>query len=459
MLGLTIAIIGALFILSYVIFDKDLLAPPTAVALVFLFASFCTFYNEERWGLEFSPKTTGLIVTAIIATMIGGYLGVLLSNLPRTGVFALSHDVEKPQEISVNALKTIVVIAFQIVAMLLIFSHIRRLTGYSNWILAVARYRTLTGRLADPNDPSLRVPFLTRNMVEVSRMLGVVYAYIIGNNLVAAKKKISLNWIPPILYSLTTFMQGDRSNMIRLWVVVLVVAYTIHRRSVGWKKSRETRKVVRGMAISIVVLGVIFSAVRHLAGKKNDWDMLYYVTFYAGSPIAVLDQFWRNPLPKPEIWGRKTFFYTNQSLTALFGWPGRYNYYSEFMTSPTGESVGNAPTALRDPYVEFGFWGFVLIMIFFGVIYMLLYCKCRERSGNSPIDFRLLLYSFIAYVFLMYFYASFNDYLSHVFIKYMIELLLIRWALVGWHFKRHISFTFGKSRSSPVPVQRPRSDS
>ncbi len=459
MLGLTIAIIGALFILSYVIFDKDLLAPPTAVALTFLFASFCTFYNEERWGLEFSPKSLGLIAAGIIATMIGGYLGVLLSNFPRTGVFALSHDVEKPREIYVSAIKTFVVIAFQIVTMLMVLAHIRRLIGYSSWVLTVTRYRALTGRLADANDASLRIPFLTRNMLQFSRLLGVVYAYIIGNNLVASKKKVSLNWIPPILYSLTTFMQGDRSNMIRLWVVVLVVAYTIHRRAVGWKKTRETRKVIRGMAISIFALGVVFVVVRQFVGRTSTKDPFYYLTFYAGAPIAVLNQVWEAPIVKPAIFGQRIFYYLNQSTTALFGWPGRYNFYYDFMSSPNGTSIGNAPTTFRPAYVEFGPVGFFLFMVAAGAFFTFLYCKCRKKKGTNPIDFRLLIYSFIAYVFLMYFYSTFFDFLTHVFFKYMIELFLIRWALVGWQFKRRVTFTFGKSRTSPVPVERPRGDS
>jgi len=453
MLALTIVVIGFLFIVSYLIFDKDLLAPPTAVALVFLFGAFCTFYNEKRWGLEFSPKSMGLIASGIIATMIGGLIGVYLSSFPKIKTYRLSHKTTEAQEIYVNALKTFVVILFQTVTLYLIFSHIRRLTGYSSWITAVARYRVLTGRLADLNDTSIRMPFLLRNMAEASRMIGVVYAYIIGNNLIASKKKLSLNWIPVILYSLTTFVQGDRSNMIRLWVVALVVAYTIHRRSVGWKVSKETRKIIRGMAVSIIFMGILFASLRQIVGRSSTEDPLYYVTFYAGTPIAVLNQVWESPISRPDVFGQRILFYFNQSTTALFGWPGSYNFYYDFFRSPNGTSIGNAPTAFRPAYVEFGFLGFFLFMAAVGAFYMILYCKCREKCGSNPIDFRLLVYSFIAYVFLMYFYSTFFDFLSHKLIKYLIELRLICWALVDWQFKGRmgrIKFVFGK-RGVPQP--------
>lgn len=435
MLLLTIGIISVLFIISYLIFDKDILAPPTAVALVFLFGCFCCFYNEEKWGLEFSWKSTALIASGIIATMAGSFIGVCLSNFPKLGVFCFSHESSKSDEIYVSPKKTAVIIVFQLVSIFLLFSHIRRLTGFSNWMLAVARYRALTGRLADVNDLSIRMPILTKNLVQFSKMIAVVYAYILGNNLVVSKKIISLYWLPVILYTIATFMQGDRSNMIRLWVVALVTSYTIHKRSVGWRSSRETKKIIRNIALSIVAIGVIFIGFREVVGRRTDKDPLYYVTFYAGSPTAVLNQLWENPITKPDVFGQRILYYFNQSTTALFGWPGKYNFYYDFKMSPNGTNIGNAPTFFRPAYVEFGAAGYIFFLILAGAFFTFLYCKCRRKSGTSPIDFRLLIYSYIAYIFLMYFYSTFFDCLTHVFIKYMIELLIIRWALVGMPFK------------------------
>lgn len=448
MLAATIVVVFILFILSYLVFDKDMLAPPTAVALVFLFGTLCAFYNEKRWGLEFSINSLGLISAGIIATMIGGIIGVLLLSFfkSRSLSSSFSHEVTEAEEIIVSPLKTLFIIAFQAVALNMVILHIRNITGVSNPLDAVSVYRALTTSEQAVEDLSLRMSILTRNMVQFSNMIGVVYAYIVGNNMVASKKKVSINWIPVILYSITTFMQGDRSNMIRLWVVVLVVAYTIHRRTVGWRSGRETRKVIRYIALSAVFMGALFAGVRELVGRTSDKDLFYYVTFYAGSPIAVLDQLWKAPIVKPDIFGQRILFYFNQSTTALFGWPGKYNFYYDFMRSPSGEGIGNAPTAFRPAYVEFGPIGFFLFFIAMGAFFTILYCKCRDKKGNKSIDFRLLMYAYIAYVFLMYFYSTFFDFLSHVMIKYMIELLLIRWFLVGWDFKRRITFTMGRKK-------------
>ena len=235
--------------------------------------------------------------------------------------------------------------------------------------------------------------------------------------------------------------------MIREWVVVLVVAYTVHKRSVGWKNNRETKKIIRRIALSVVILGALFSGVRELVGRTTEMDPLSYVTFYAGSPMAVLNQMWEAPIVKPDVFGEKILFYLNQSTTALFGFPGLYNFYSDFVHSPNGASIGNASTVFRLAYVEFGPIGFFLMLATFGAFFTLLYCKCRNKQGNSPIDFRLMMYSYIAYVFLMYFYSAFFDFISHVYIKFMIELLLIRWFLVGWDIKQRVAIRIGRKTS------------
>lgn len=449
MLILTIAVVTILFIISFLLFDRDWLAPPTVVAMVFLFGCLCCLYNDPKWELNFSINSLGLISSGIIATMIGGFLGVLLSNFPKIGSYSFIHEKREPEEVFVSPIKTFTVILFQLIALALVLSHIRNLTGISNIMSATARYRELTGRLADVDDLSIRMPVLTKNIVQISKLVSVVYAYIIGNNLVATKKKLSINWIPVILYTITTFVQGDRSNMIRLWIVLLVTGYTIHRRSVGWRKSRKTKKIIRIIVLSVIGMGAIFVGFREIVGRTSDMDPLYYVTFYAGSPIAVLNQLWEAPITRPDVFGQRTLFYLNESTTYLFGWPGRYNFYYPFFQSSNGTFIGNAPTVFRPAYVEFGFIGFFLIMMAFGCFFTLLYCKCRVKRGNSSIDVHLLIYAYIAYVFFMYFYSTFFDFLSHVFIKYIIEFLIICWALVGWQFKHRVHFVLRHNRQRP----------
>ena len=62
MLLLTIGIVSALFIISFLIFDKDLLAPPTVVALVFLFGCFCVGDDMDLQLVFLSGEVQGLVI-------------------------------------------------------------------------------------------------------------------------------------------------------------------------------------------------------------------------------------------------------------------------------------------------------------------------------------------------------------------------------------------------------------
>ncbi|MBR0143807.1 MAG: oligosaccharide repeat unit polymerase [Clostridia bacterium] len=449
MLLITIGVVFLLFVVSYLIFDKDLLAPPTVVALTFLFGCLCCLYNENTWGLNFSLDSMELISAGIVATMLGGIVGVILSNRPKLTTYSFFHGISKPEEIEVHPLKTWIVIAFQLVTVVLVFNHICRVTGYSSWGLAVAKYKLITGYQADVNDTSTYMSFLTRNMNEASRLIAFVYAYIIGNNLVASKKKISINWIPVVVYTILSFMQGGRANLVRLWLVVLITAYTVHKRSVGWVNNKATKRVIRIIALSVIAVGILFSGVRGIVGRTADSNLLDYVTFYAGSPIAVLNQVWEAPVTQPAVFGERILYYFNQTTRVLFGVPERYTFYYRYMQSPNGSHIGNAPTAFRPAFVEFGPVGFLLFFIACGAFFTYLYCKCRQKRGNSSFDFRLLVYSYISYTFMMYFYSTFFDFLSHLFIKYLIEMYLIKWFLVGWQIKPDIRVLVSKrTRSS-----------
>lgn len=440
MLILLIVILIILLQFSFFIFDRDILAPGTVVPLVFLFGSCCTLSNAKIWGLNFSGQTTGLVAAGVGAFIIGGVIGVFLSNMLKGKLyFRFIHERSEVTPIYIGTGKTVLIIFFQIVTLVMLFKHVRQASGYSNWILAVTKYRILS--ISFPPDPSVEMSFLLSNMVEACFAIGMIYSYIVGNNLVSHKKQQMLNWIPILLSVMMTFMQGDRSNMIRLWLVILITAYTLHKRSMAWKSRKETRKIMRGIVISVIAVGAIFSVFRGIVGRGTDGDPLYHLTFYAGCPLAAFDQFLKHPIPPSNIWGKETFYYTNVSFNVLFGRPERYNFYKDFIQSPNGTWVGNVYTALRPPYYDFGFWGMLLIMFIMGAFFTYLYCKIRKKKGTNPIDFRLLLYDYIAYTFFLYFYNCYNAFISHTFIELCVELLILRWFLVKCHFKfRAVNF-------------------
>ena len=428
MLLLTVAIILALSVLSYILFDKDWLAPPTIVCLTFLFGSLCTIYNEEKWGLQFSGETTWTIFIGLFSFMVGGIIAIVVISLLRRGKPAFFHIQADVKPIDVGYYKTIFVILFQIVVIFLVFMQIRRIAGGSSWFNMISVYRSLTGFNQDLDDQTLVFPWIIRQLLEVNSAFGYIYSYIAGNNIAVKAKKNLLNFIPIILCCVVTFMQGYRSGMLRYWVALLIVTYTIKKRSTGWRSNRETKKMIRRIVLSVLVIAVLFVALRSTVGRlETDWDPLFYLTHYAGSPIAALDLYLKNPLPKSDIWGKECFFELNRLIaTRTNNNHFRYIFYKEFRYSPSGMLIGNIYTALRPPYQDFGgAVGMALFMLIMGLFFTSCYIKVRDKKNESVIDFRLLLYSYIGYTFFLYFYNMYNTWISPGFIKYIVELYVI----------------------------------
>ena len=191
------------------------------------------------------------------------------------------------------------------------------------------------------------------------------------------------------------------------------------------------------MAFSVIGVGILFVALRSIVGRDASKDPLSYLTFYAGCPFAALDIFLKKPVSRPDIWGKETFYYLNQGFGILLRRTDlRYNFFKEFTRSPNGTYIGNVYTALRPPYKDFGLGGMCVYMVVMGLFYTYLYCKVRKKSGRNRIDFLLLLYSYFAYTFFMYFYNCYNSFITITFLKNIIYMLLIRWFLVDFHIKR-----------------------
>lgn len=446
MLLLQFLLLGLLFLASYAYFEGDIFAPPSVVSLGFSFATLCCLYNEKTWELDYSANTMLTILIGVAAFVIGSIIAVLMIGIfqaGNTGLLynrGLSHKISNVGPIKVQKSKTFLIIFFELFTIVLLYSELRTLTGKTKWFEIVSAYRAQEAYV-NPAEFSMKISGMCSYAIEFSFAFALIYAYILGNNIAAKARQPIINWLPVVLSCVLSFMQGYRSDLIRLWVAVLVVTYTLKKRKAGWKNDRETRKMIRVIALSVVGVAAAFVALRWLVGRsETDWNPIYYLTFYAGSPIAAFDLYLKDPLPASDIWGKETFYHLNQSIGEWFNKPElRYIFYKEYRQSPSGIYIGNVYTALRPFYYDFGFSGMVLMMLLMGMLFTAFYCIIRETRGNSKIDFSLLIYSYIAYTFFMYFYNCYNTFICFWFIKFIVELYVFRWFLVGNRFHKIVT--------------------
>ena len=100
-----------LTVVLYIVFDRDIFAPPTVVSMGLLFSSLCALYNQKRWALEFSATTTLTIFAGVLSFAFGGILAKVLFDVVRENRFGLCRKVIIPIEhIYIEKTKTILVL-------------------------------------------------------------------------------------------------------------------------------------------------------------------------------------------------------------------------------------------------------------------------------------------------------------------------------------------------------------
>ena len=436
-------LIGALLafsVLSYLIFYKDLFAPPTIVCLVLLFGAICTFYNEKRWDLDFSSESACVIIFGIIAFIIGGIIAVLLYSAWHHSTGRETKIVSGAKQVRIEDYKIWLVVLFELVTIIALYRQLRLFAGNElSWSEVVHEYRDQMN--LEPEEVTMRLPFLLSQSLSLWFALSFFFTYVFANNCALNVKNPWLSAIPVLLYLIMSFMQGYRGDLIRIWVAFLVCYYTDQKRAVGWKKTRETKKLFWIIGITILAIGVAFVLLRSSVGRTDgskEWDPLYYVTFYAGSPMAAFDLFVKRHAPRPTIWAKETFYYLNQSLGAWLNKPElRYSFPKEFRVSPNGTWLGNVYTAFRAPYNDFGFSGMLFFSLIIGLFFTLLYCRLRMQQGKRSIDLYLLAYSYIVYTCFLFFYNNYFFFLSTAFIKTILFWILGRWFFTELHLVRN----------------------
>lgn len=450
MLLLTVVLLAVLFLISYRIFDRDLFAPPTIVCLTFLFSALCTLYNETAWALDFSFETTLVLLTGLGTFLLGGIVGVFLANGRKMNRFDFSHQTYPAQFIDISKAKILAVIAFQLIILVWLYRHMTQTVGFIGlaWADIMSIYREQSMHMLG-DDMAMKMPWLLVQCLILGFDISMIFCYIAGNNLAVKRKFSFLYWIPVLLGMVMIMMQGYRGGVIRLWVAVLVVWYTVQKRSDGWRFSQNTSRMIRKMAVSILLLLVLFAASREIVGRTgsgNEWSTLDYITFYGGCPIAALDQYLRDPYDNNpyNIWGKETFYFLNQNILAWRGITEQRSFFAErgWAVTNNGTVVGNVYTAMRQPIEDFGFIGLPSVMGVMGCFFVFLYCKTRKRHGNGKIDFLLLVYAYCAHSFFVYFFSTYYLFISTTFIKEMIF-----WRISLWFLMSNFSITMGNRKS------------
>ena len=91
-------------------------------------------------------------------------------------------------------------------------------------------------------------------------------------------------------------------------------------------------------------------------------------------------------------------------------------------------------------------------MLIMGIFFTWFYTFVKKKRGRGPVDLSLLIYSYVAYTFFMYFYNCYNHFISFSIVKAAALFIVFKWFLFDVKIKRRGSIKLRRRRRPRVNV-------
>lgn len=401
----------ALLCLNIVVFSNDLLSPSVVVCGVFLLSSLCSWYNVQYWKFNLQKETYTTIICGLTLFSIISLITSLICNkfMKKDSVL----DCYKLNKIVISNFKLYILIIAVFFLSLWYAVEIFRIAIRYGYVSSISDMTSIYRRVSSYGVLSVEdsINFICKQLYKFVPAIAHIFVYIfINNTIVSGKIKGQLRYLLPcILYILFSLLSGGRMQVLRLFSAALFMYYILYMKNNGnhLGKIRTSIKFLFIALIGLIVFCIFFFLVKELVGRKSDKDLLYYITFYAGGSIPLLDSFLKDPPPPSNIWGKETFFAINSFIGRYFNIKElQYIVHHEFRSAPTGVNMGNVYTVFRRLIYDFGYGGMMFGYSLCSIIYTVAYKKIKHRHIKSKIDLGILYYCYISFGLTMQFYEE-----------------------------------------------------
>lgn len=397
-----------LLIINILAFKRNLISPPVVVCAVFFISALCSVYNYKYWGFTIHENTYLTIIYGLVLFgAVSFFTEIAYKNCHRNPKLPSN---KKLMIISVSKSKIFIFIglsvvfslwyAFEIIKIAKRYGYVSSLSDITSIYRSVSSY----GVLSVEND----INFICKQLYKFVPAMSYVSLYIFFNNIIASGKIKGqvIYLIPCAVYLIFSLISAGRYQMIRILSAAIFMYYILNFKNSNGTASIGLKFILKCILALIVFCG-FFVISRELVGRKADKDPIYYITFYAGGSIPLLDSFLQYPPIKSDIWGKETFYSINSFIGRYFGVDRlQYITHHEFRSSPTGMSMGNVYTVFRRMLYDFGYAGMTILYSFCSFFYTWVYNKIKSKPLKNDIDLSVIFYSYISFGLTMQFYEE-----------------------------------------------------
>lgn len=423
-LVLLLLVLAICIFISFIELKRDIFSPFFLISFPFFGSTVFAIVNASTWGVEYSYISAIIITSSFVMIMLGSFLARKKTQSCYKIEYVECNMIRITNSIYFLSLAFLVFILF------LTYREVQRIAS-----LSLASYGNMLFNyklnVVNADLEGARVKSYVAQGVKLSKGFAYVYLYIFVNNSFALKKNSNGNeirnikyLIPGIIYCLQCLIKGGRYETISFLVGLGFLYYYFWRRKVGWRHDIATKTIIKVTVIMIVTI-IFFWKISTIIGRYsalNSSAFSYLSKYFAGG-IVNFDSFVREGNNR-NIVEKEVFAHFFRDLNSLGITDVKTITSHEFRRSPSGIAIGNAHTAIRNFYHDYGYLGVLFLSFIYSFLFNLFYYKVLsyKKLGNRQ-RFKVILYSSLIYVLVFYFFTDY--FFSKIGIGFLVEILLM----------------------------------
>lgn len=374
----------SLLIISYFIFEKDILSPSVITCCIYLISTIIAGFSKlfDLWNfVEIKDTTVMLIFVGVLSFIIGEYITRRINKMrkKKESLGAENKENKKGKIIDLSIIKIMCTYIFFVATLIIIYLEMAKITGiYGNISQMINAYRN-DSPLFNSDNNTISVSTFAMQLYRMSEILAAILIYIVINNLVLKDKiKNNIKYLIGILIAcIITLLLSGRSALVK-FIIEAIIIYIIQYHK--YQKEKIKKKVIaKFLVIGIAIILPIFYIIMPLIGRSQESNFVSYMTFYLGSPIPSLDEIiQRGEIGNNKYFGQETFLGIESILDRL----GVIDYYTPYQRQWIGFNnlSSNVFTGIKSYYSDFGILGIIICQILFAGVFTQLYINAKNNK-------------------------------------------------------------------------------
>ena len=430
-LYILIAFYLLLFLISFVVHNKELTNPTFIFFMMFIIMFSVAYQYKNIWW-----PNSFLNIKTIFVVLLGGISFFCGSVFGEKNFFGIKKIKIKGVNFNKNGVilpyKYIIWIGFQMVLIILCIRYVMSFGG-SDLTTSLGQFRNSS--VAE----GAKLPGLLSFMISISFVGGMFFSYLLAIILVNKTKKniiyILINFLLSILISL---LGGNKGGSITLIVSFICFMLMVNSNLTGWKKNIPLKYLIPLLLLVIIIISQ-FKNLAEILGQSQvkNINTIEYLVLYIGSQIKNLDLYFSTDFSRSVIFGQETFKSFIQLFSKIFGiseWAS-YKLYVP-MRYAGGMALGNVYTMYYGLFRDFGWIGIVIMSYLLGFISQIFYKNAKESLKNNECSISLILFGYIYYAIAFSFFSNifYEQIISVSMIKYIVCAFIVRFFFFGGRY-------------------------